>query len=101
MLDEDIRLKLLHSAIESNPFIAEPHVYMSQLYFNRSQYDLAVHHAANALRAFYDWGTCWDKRMGYNQWIGFTRMALMRAFRKLEGNIEAIPCRPLTDTAVE
>jgi len=76
---------LFREATEKNPWVAEPHVMLAQLLFMRQQFSEAVHHAACALEIFYQWGTCWDKRHPFAQWVGFTRMTLLRAKRCEEG----------------
>lgn len=86
---------LYRRASELNPYIAEPHVMLSQLLFNRGAFAEAVHEAACALDLFYQWSTAWDKRNSFGQWVGFTRMALLRAKRRQQG-LEALPFKPLS-----
>ena len=71
----------LREAICANPFIAEPHVLLAQLLLMDGCWEEAAHHSATALEILYCWGTCWDKRMGWAQWIGFTRMLHLQASR--------------------
>merc|ERR1711862_433135 len=41
-----------------NPYVAEPHVMLSQIFYKRGAFERAVHEAASALEIFYQWGTC-------------------------------------------
>lgn len=72
---------------ELNPFVAEPHVMLSQELYRRGDFVLAVHEAATALEIFYQWGTCWDKRHSFAQWVGFARMMLLRSKRRQAGEL--------------
>merc|ERR1712217_526643 len=71
--------------VELNPWVGEPHVMLSQLLYKRGNFAEAVHEAACALDIFYQWGTCWDKRHRFAQWVGFSRMAVLRASRRQDG----------------
>ena len=71
---------------------------LSQCLFNRGAFDLAAHHAVEAIDIFYQWGTNWDKRIQYPQWVGFARMALLRAKRRMEGE-PGLPHQDITDEA--
>uniref|UniRef100_A0A6T0V389 DUF6817 domain-containing protein n=1 Tax=Alexandrium monilatum TaxID=311494 RepID=A0A6T0V389_9DINO len=70
---------------ELNPFVAEPHVMLSQELYRKGCFAEAVHEAAHALEIFYQWGTCWDKRHPFAQWVGFARMMVLRAKRREQG----------------
>ena len=62
-------------------------------------YAEALHHASLALSVLYDWATAWDKRMAWAQWIGFSRMLVLRASRKLQG-LPSLPTKQLAPEAV-
>jgi len=78
--DESARLLL--AAIEANPFVAEPHVLLAQIYNFQTKYEDAVRHATAALKIFLDWGACYDKRMPWEAWVAWTRVLLDRASEK-------------------
>lgn len=71
---------------------------LSQCLFNRGAFELAAHHAIEAIDLFYQWGTNWDKRIQFPQWVGFARMALLRAKRRQEG-LSGLPHRDLSALA--
>lgn len=83
---------------EMNPHIAEPHTMLSQLLYKRGEFAEAVHEAACALKILYDWGTCWDKRHSFAQWVGFSRMAVLRASRRLS-SLTSLPQQPVCETS--
>merc|ERR1712032_47492 len=87
--------ELFVKASKCNPYIAEPRVMLSQLLFMRGAYAEAAHHAICALEIFYQWGTCWDKRAMFGQWVGFARMALLRA-KRCEQGLSVLPSRQLS-----
>jgi len=90
--------RLYRRAGELNPFIAEPHIMLSQLLYNREAFAEAADEAIHALEILYDWGTCWDKRRSWAQWVGFSRMALLRATRRLQGK-PSMPMRKLSEAS--
>ena len=61
--------QLFRTATELNPYVAEPHVMLSQCLFNRGAFEEASHHAICAIDIFYQWGTNWDKRIQFPQWV--------------------------------
>jgi hypothetical protein len=100
---------------------------LSQCLFNRGAFAEAAHHAIEAIDLFYQvlmhiapksqfsprvdvltimcilpnfaqWGTNWDKRIQYPQWVGFARMALLRAKRRQEG-LSGLPHQDLSEEA--
>lgn len=75
-------LNKLKQSIELNPFIAEPHVVSAQLYSDLGDFDNALMSAESGLKLFCEWGTCWDKRMGWPAWIAWTRVLAQRAEQK-------------------
>lgn len=64
----------LKRVIELNPFIAEPHLMLAQLHIHAKEWPAAKAEAQRALDLFLQWGTCWDKRMGWDAWVAWTRV---------------------------
>ena len=81
---------MLKQCIELNPWIAEPHVLLSQLYYQQKKYQETEYEARIALDIFFVLSTCWDKRIPFRQWIAFTRMLHLRSRRKLMG-LDSLP----------
>ena len=50
---------LFRKAHDLNTWIAEPQVMLSQILFDKGEFNEAAHHAAGALQTLYDWGTQW------------------------------------------
>jgi len=69
----------LEEAICFNPFVAEPHVLLSQILMQYGRWEEAANHASQALHLFYQWGTAWDKRAPLRQWVAFTQTMLRQA----------------------
>jgi len=69
----------LTACISLNPFIAEPHVQLAQIYLNRGLWAAAETHALTALAIFADWGDSWDKRVSWEGWIAWSRVLLDNA----------------------
>lgn len=103
-LQKDVKLPLpeqeaaYRRVTKLNPYVAEPHVMLGQLLYQRGAFPDAVDAAATALDLFYKWGTCWDKRHPFAQWVGFTRMLVLRASRRGQG-LPSLPSRGLTEAA--
>lgn len=57
--------ELLQEAAKLNPFIAEPHVQLSQLYFREERYTDARIECEIALECFYTRAFRWDKRIPF------------------------------------
>lgn len=89
------RLSYLEASAGMNPYLAEPRVLLAQLRFAHGDPAGAAEQADEALRIFYTWGTCWDKRIPFPQWVAFTRLLLRRAQRRLEGAMPSLDL-PLT-----
>merc|ERR1712050_479791 len=68
-----------------NPYVGEPHAMLSQVLFNRGAYAEAAHHAIIAIDLLQQWVTSFDKRNSFAQWLGFSRMMLLRAKRREHG----------------
>jgi len=84
-LTEAQQMDLLYQAISHNPFVGEPHILLSQIYFRNKQYQRAGQHCRIALQKLYTLASAWDKRRSYAQWVGFSRVLLLRSNRYLEG----------------
>jgi len=84
-MTQDRRESVLRQCIAHNPFIAEPHLVLSQVYFQQGKYVDAVRKAKAALKLFYTWANTWDKRLPFRQWVSFTRIHLLRCQRKARG----------------
>tara|TARA_A100001015_G_C15038248_1_gene737738 strand:- start:1125 stop:2291 length:1167 start_codon:yes stop_codon:yes gene_type:complete len=89
----DDQEELLQEAAKLNPFIAEPHVQLAQLYFREERYTEARMECEIALECFYTLASCWDKRIPFRQWVAFTRIMYLRASRKEVG----LKSMPFTD----
>jgi hypothetical protein len=91
-LSEDEQVVLLTDAIKYNPFVAEPHIQLSQLFYRQGHYYQAAVEARFALEKLYVLASAWDKRRNFEYWVGFSRILLLRANRKLEENTCHLPC---------
>lgn len=70
---------LLHTAIEQNPFVGEPHLALAQIYIIEKEYDEAKLHAAKGLELLQAWGNAWDKRISWEGWIAWARLLYQQA----------------------
>lgn len=84
-LNNSQKYQLLNKCIQLNPWIPEPHVLLSQLYYQDQRFQRSEQESRTALELFFNLGTCWDKRIPYRQWVGFTRIMNLRTRRKLLG----------------
>jgi len=73
--------KLLLSAVELNPFIAEPNAVLAQIYTVRKDNEKAARYASEAVRLLMQWGTAWDKRMNWDSWVAWSRVLLQGAVK--------------------
>eukprot|EP00405_Crypthecodinium_cohnii_P022654 CAMPEP_0206478374 /NCGR_PEP_ID=MMETSP0324_2-20121206/35986_1 /ASSEMBLY_ACC=CAM_ASM_000836 /TAXON_ID=2866 /ORGANISM="Crypthecodinium cohnii, Strain Seligo" /LENGTH=352 /DNA_ID=CAMNT_0053954609 /DNA_START=3 /DNA_END=1061 /DNA_ORIENTATION=- len=73
------QISYLEEVIALNPFIAEPHVLLSQALLQRRRWAEAAHHSSRALEIFFQWGTAWDKRAPMRQWVAYAQMLLQQA----------------------
>ena len=90
-LTKEIQEEMYCQSIVLNPYLAEPRIALCQLLYNRGEYERATNECSRALRLLYQWGTQWDKRMSYGQWIGFARMMHMKSIRKRNGELNSLP----------
>lgn len=84
-LSEAEQRELLYRAIEHNPFVGEPHILLAQLYYRNGEYRTAAEHCRQALQKLYVLASAWDKRRSFRQWVGFSRVLMMRSNRHLQG----------------
>eukprot|EP00545_Synedropsis_sp_CCMP1620_P002847 CAMPEP_0119004998 /NCGR_PEP_ID=MMETSP1176-20130426/1471_1 /TAXON_ID=265551 /ORGANISM="Synedropsis recta cf, Strain CCMP1620" /LENGTH=482 /DNA_ID=CAMNT_0006956761 /DNA_START=230 /DNA_END=1678 /DNA_ORIENTATION=- len=91
-LSEDEQVVLLTDAIKYNPFVAEPHIMLSQIFYRQDHYYQAAVEARAALEKLYVLASAWDKRRAFEYWVGFSRILLLKANRKLEENPCILPC---------
>ena len=56
-------------ASEVNPWVAEPPLLLGWLHLDAGCEAKARQCFENALRLFVAWGTAWDKRLSWNEWI--------------------------------
>ena len=95
-LTEEEQEQLLKQSIEWNPYVGEPHMLLSQLYFRNGQFRQAAHQARYALEKFYALASAWDKRRDYAHWVGFARMLMLRSNRLIQGKTH-LPYHDPTD----
>jgi hypothetical protein len=69
----------LRRAVACNPFVAEPHVLLAQLHLSAGRWDAALAEARAALALLAEWGTAWDKRVGWDAWVAWSRVLLKAA----------------------
>ena len=86
-LNDSQKYQLLKECIQLNPWIPEPHVLLSQLYYRDQKFRQSEQESRTALEIFFNMATCWDKRIPYRQWVGFTRVMNLRARRRLQGKL--------------
>ena len=84
-LDYSQKYQLLTDCVQLNPWIAEPHVLLAQLHYQQLKFKESRQESTIALEIFFCFATCWDKRIPFRQWVGFTRVLNLRAKRKING----------------
>ena len=75
-------MPLLKDACKINPFVAEPHLVLAQIYLTEGEYELAEAEATEGVRLLLDWATNWDKRMTWGGWLSFGRVMRENAHEK-------------------
>ena len=65
---------------------------LSQIFYRQGHYYQAAVEARMALEKYYILASAWDKRRTFEYWVGFARILLLRANRKLEENSCHLPC---------
>jgi len=96
-LSEEEQIALLNRTVKLNPFIGEPNMLLSQIYYRQERYYLAATEARLALEKFYTLASAWDKRRSFGHWVGFCRVLMLRANRMLEGQERSLPCKDHND----
>lgn len=74
--------ELFEQVVGLNPWVAEPHLMLAQLHLHAQAWQEAEAAASRALQLFMAWGTAWDKRMGFEAWVAWTRVCLEAAMRR-------------------
>lgn len=92
-LSQEEQVQLLNKTVSLNPFIGEPHMLLSQIYYRQKEYLKAAQEARSALERFYTLASCWDKRRSFDHWVGFSRILLLRANRMLEQHERSLPVK--------
>lgn len=97
-LTEEEQINLLKKTVHLNPFVGEPHMMLSQIYYRQQKFYKAAMEARAGLEKFYSLASCWDKRRSYGHWVGFSRSLLLRANRMLERQETSFPCKDANST---
>jgi len=74
--------ELLIEAIKLNPFIAEPHILLGQIYMREGRIEDGIAEARQALKLLYAMGTNWDKRVSWEAWINWCRVMIRLGLKK-------------------
>ncbi|XP_039127751.1 uncharacterized protein LOC120263836 [Dioscorea cayenensis subsp. rotundata] len=74
--------KLLKKSCEKNPFVGEPHIVLGQVCLGLGKYEEAEKEVEKGLRLVLEWGSSWDKRIGWEGWVAWGRVLLMKAKEK-------------------
>eukprot|EP00249_Psilotum_nudum_P021911 c28296_g1_i2 orf=227-1543(-) len=69
----------LKKACKLNPWVAEPHVILAQIYLGLEKFELAEREAQEGLRLLIEWGTPWHKSTSWEGWISWCRVLLQKA----------------------
>ncbi|KAL2629848.1 hypothetical protein R1flu_014534 [Riccia fluitans] len=75
----EILKPLLRKASQKCPFLAEPHLLLTQVLLGEGEYEEAEKEANEGLKLLLEWGTHWDKRMSWEGWISWARVMLLNA----------------------
>lgn len=62
-----------------NPWAFEPQVLLAQKLLHVGDLEAAIQAAERALDLQQQWGTAWDKRLGFGAWVAWTRVLHQRA----------------------
>jgi hypothetical protein len=74
--------KLLLECIALNPFIAEPHAVLAQIYLQQGRFEEAESESSEAVKIMCEWGTAYDKRISWTGWIAWARVLNQSAREK-------------------
>lgn len=72
----------LEEAHLRNPWCAEPLALLAQLKLDRGEFAGAQADAEASLALLAGWGTAWDKRVGWEAWVAWTRVLAQRAAQR-------------------
>lgn len=78
----DSAIYILEQSLSHNPWFAEVHLMLSQLYLVKAEFEIAQKHAEQGLQLLCDWGTSWDKRVAWSGWVAWARILVQRAAAK-------------------
>merc|ERR1711879_983339 len=91
---ELLQIGLLEKSAKFNPYVAEPHVLLSQVHVQAGRWDAAQREAVTACKLMYQWCTAWDKRVELAGWIAWARCIHFQAGRKewptTSGGVESL-----------
>lgn len=76
----------LEEAVALNPFVAEPHILLAQLFAQAGLWAEVQKHSARALELQYQWGTSWDKRAPFRQWVAAAQMLHRQAGSNMQAS---------------
>ncbi|XP_047967142.1 uncharacterized protein LOC125211410 [Salvia hispanica] len=74
--------EMLVESVARNPFVAEAHVVLAQIYLGKGEFEAAEAEAEKGLRLLLEWGSPRDKRMTWQAWVSWGRVLLMKAKEK-------------------
>ncbi|PWA91800.1 Tetratricopeptide-like helical [Artemisia annua] len=74
--------EVLKRSVEKNPFVAEPHVVLGQIYLSQGRFEEAQKESEEGLRLLLEWGSPWDKRMLWEGWVAWCRVLVMKSKEK-------------------
>eukprot|EP00814_Leptocylindrus_danicus_P010528 CAMPEP_0116049600 /NCGR_PEP_ID=MMETSP0321-20121206/30254_1 /TAXON_ID=163516 /ORGANISM="Leptocylindrus danicus var. danicus, Strain B650" /LENGTH=416 /DNA_ID=CAMNT_0003532043 /DNA_START=45 /DNA_END=1295 /DNA_ORIENTATION=+ len=80
--DETI-IEVLQQCIRLNPWVFEPRIMLAQKLLQANMFEEAQAEAERALELEELWGFPWDKRLGFEAWVAWTRVLHQRAEEKL------------------
>eukprot|EP00966_Prymnesium_polylepis_P270131 6240325-Prymnesium_polylepis.1 len=67
---------------------------IAQLHVQAGRWNEAQAAAASGLARLYEWGTCWDKRVGWEGWVAWARCIHFQARRaewpETSGGVESL-----------
>lgn len=71
--DPEERRSAAACAVESNPFVGEPRLVLASALAEQGRVDDAREQADRGLAALLAWGTAWDKRFSWVEWLSHAR----------------------------
>lgn len=82
-VSSDEVISVLLDSVKWNPWYFEGHVLLAQKYLHVNDNENAAKHTELALRLQRQWGCAYDKRMGFQAWVAWTRVLDQRARDKM------------------